>query len=322
MARQIEQVGWAIDLTKNFIFGSARIVIADPLAVAFPVKLNDIVRTALTTANEIQTVTITGAPTGGSFTLTFRGATTAAIAWNAVAAAVQTALELLGTIGTGGVLVAGGPGPTTPYTVTFQNQLGGQNVTQMTATAAFTGGTTPAIAVTTTTPGFGQWDAQAGWVDLGPTKGGITIERNNAQQAFDVDQIYADILTLPTDWPTSVSANLAFADLDTLQYLWEGGTITIDGVTGERTLPIGAPNSLRHRRLAVLFQRQSVDGVTPGGVRAYCFRDTTRGAQASQIVHNKTGDQANPAFQWTCYPDSTVVDPYARFGTIIDQMAA
>jgi hypothetical protein len=104
-------------------------------------------------ANEQQTVTITGTPTGGTFTLTFNGATTANIAYNAAAAAVQAALEALPNIGTGQVAVSGGPGPGTPYVVTFQNQLGRQNVNQMTAAHAFTGGTTPAIAVTTTTAG-------------------------------------------------------------------------------------------------------------------------------------------------------------------------
>jgi hypothetical protein len=103
--------------------------------------------------NEQQTVTITGTPTGGTFTLTYAGATTAAIAFNAAAAAVTAALEALPNIGPGNVLVSGGPGPGTPYVITFQNQLGRQNIAQLTAAHAFTGGTTPAIAVTTTTAG-------------------------------------------------------------------------------------------------------------------------------------------------------------------------
>jgi hypothetical protein len=108
---------------------------------------------ALGGTNEQQTVTITGTPTGGTFTLTYAGATTAAIAYNAAAAAVQTALEALPNIGPGNVAVSGGPGPGTPYVLTFQNQLARQNITQLTAAHAFTGGTTPAIAVTTTTAG-------------------------------------------------------------------------------------------------------------------------------------------------------------------------
>ncbi len=104
--------------------------------------------------NEVQTVTITGTPTGGTFTLTFRGATTGTIAFDAVAATVETALEAISTIGDGDVRVTGGPGPGTPYVVTFINDLGHQNVDAMTASgAALTGGTTPAVAVAQTTPG-------------------------------------------------------------------------------------------------------------------------------------------------------------------------
>lgn len=104
--------------------------------------------------NEVQAVTITGTPTGGTFTLTLDGETTAAIAYNAAAAAVQTALEGLSNVQAGAVVVAGGPGPTTPYTVTFSGtQYQGSNVPQMTATSSLTGGTAPAVAVTTTTGG-------------------------------------------------------------------------------------------------------------------------------------------------------------------------
>src|SRR3954468_4578410 len=104
-------------------------------------------------ANEQQTVTVTGAPTGGTFTLTYAGATTANIAFNAAAAAVTTALEALPNVGAGNVVATGGALPGTPIVVTFQNALGRQNVAAMTAAHAFTGGTTPAIAVTTTTAG-------------------------------------------------------------------------------------------------------------------------------------------------------------------------
>jgi hypothetical protein len=104
--------------------------------------------------DEIQTVTITGTPTGGTFTLTFLGSTTAGIAYNAAATAVEDALEALSTIGNGNVRVTGGPGPGTPYSVTFINQLGHANQPAMTASgASLTGGTTPAVAVTTPTPG-------------------------------------------------------------------------------------------------------------------------------------------------------------------------
>jgi len=101
-------------------------------------------------AAEVQTVTITGSPTGGHFNLTFKDRTTDNLAHNATAAAVQTALRALPTVGANGVTVTGSGGG--PYTVTF-NIPGPGDVPQMTATHAFTGGTSPNVAVATTTPG-------------------------------------------------------------------------------------------------------------------------------------------------------------------------
>lgn len=104
-------------------------------------------------ASEVQTVTITGTPTGGTFTLGFGGDTTDGIAYNATAAAVQTALRALDTIGDDGVNVTGGPGPGTPYVVTFAGPLAAQAVPLLDKTAALTGGTTPNVTVVETTPG-------------------------------------------------------------------------------------------------------------------------------------------------------------------------
>jgi hypothetical protein len=101
--------------------------------------------------NEAQTVTITGTPTGGTYTLTFNGQTTAAIPYNATAAQVTTALEALSNVNFGEVAVTGGPHPGTAIIVGFGGQYEHTDVPQMTATGSFTGGTTPAIAVTTTT---------------------------------------------------------------------------------------------------------------------------------------------------------------------------
>ena len=106
-------------------------------------------------ASEAQTVTITGTPTGGGFTLTLNGETTASIAYNATAAAVESALEALPSLAAADVTVTGGPGPGTPYVVTFGGAYAGTNVAQMTTANTFTGGSTPASAVTTTTAGGG-----------------------------------------------------------------------------------------------------------------------------------------------------------------------
>jgi len=101
----------------------------------------------------VQTVTISGVPTGGTFTLTYAGATTAPIAYNATAGAVQAALLALpattGLTLPGDVTVTGPAGGA--YVATFAADLNPANL--LTAAGSFTGGTTPAIAVAQTTPG-------------------------------------------------------------------------------------------------------------------------------------------------------------------------
>lgn len=109
--------------------------------------------------DEIQTVTITGTPTGGTFTLTYAGQTTAAIPYNATAAQVEAALDALSNLDD--VVVTGGPGPGTPYSVRFAGTEADEDVAQMTATGSFTGGTTPAVAVTTATAGGAESPASA-----------------------------------------------------------------------------------------------------------------------------------------------------------------
>lgn len=100
--------------------------------------------------DEVQTVSITGTPTGGNFTLTFNGQTTGNIAHNANAAAVQAALVALSNVDTGEIVVTG----TNPnFTLTFHGQYDSQPVSQVTATAALTGGTTPGVTTATTTQG-------------------------------------------------------------------------------------------------------------------------------------------------------------------------
>lgn len=97
-----------------------------------------------TGTNEQQTITIDA--TGGTFTITFGGQTTTALAYNASAATVQTALEALSSIGTGNITV-GLVGLV--YTLTFKNDLGRQNVAQVTTNAAsLTGGAGTATVAT------------------------------------------------------------------------------------------------------------------------------------------------------------------------------
>lgn len=101
--------------------------------------------------NEIQTVSFTGAPTGGTFTLSFRGQTTSGIAYNANAAAVQSALEALSNIAPGDVTVTGGSGPSVAWKIEFTGTYAATDVGLLIGSgASLTGGSSPKVRVETT----------------------------------------------------------------------------------------------------------------------------------------------------------------------------
>ena len=95
--------------------------------------------------NETQTVRM-GGTAGGNFALTLDGQTTATLAWDATAAAIQSALEALSNVEPGDVVATGGPVSTANVSVNFRGRFSQTNVPQMAATV--TGGTTITIATT------------------------------------------------------------------------------------------------------------------------------------------------------------------------------
>ena len=114
-----------------------------------PSRSDTVLVTSMTyAADAVQTVRLTGSPTGGTFTLTFGGDTTSGIAYNATAATVQTALQGLTSIGSGNALVIAAPGG--GWEVRFAGTLAGKYQARITASGtSLTGGTTPAVVVST-----------------------------------------------------------------------------------------------------------------------------------------------------------------------------
>lgn len=102
-----------------------------------------------------ESVSIPVDATGGTFTITFAGTATAAIAFNATAAAVKAALELNPNINFGDITVTGGPGNaggTTPYVITFtpDGQYGYTDAPAITTgVGSLTGGAGTATVTTT-----------------------------------------------------------------------------------------------------------------------------------------------------------------------------
>jgi hypothetical protein len=96
--------------------------------------------------NAVQVVTVTGTPTGGTFTLTVEGNTTAPIAYNASAATIQTALQALGTgyaFGSNGAASGATVTGAGPYTITLSGAPGPISANGK----ALTGGTNAGVTV-------------------------------------------------------------------------------------------------------------------------------------------------------------------------------
>jgi hypothetical protein len=104
-------------------------------AYGFEIAPSQLVPSVAGNDNSLQTIAITGAPTGGSFTVTIGGVTSGPIAYNASAAAVQAAIAAMSSVGAGNVYVTLS-GST--YTVALL-----QNAATITTTNSFTGGATP-----------------------------------------------------------------------------------------------------------------------------------------------------------------------------------
>jgi hypothetical protein len=221
--------------------------------------------TALTAGvNEVQTVTITGTPTGGTFTLTYGGQTTSGIAYNATASAVRTALGALSSVGgVANVGVTGGPGPATPYVVTFKGALGNADVALMTASAAsLTGGTSPAVTPSQTTPGV------SGFVSPGlVTEDGLSADLSNDSndiKAYGLSSVVRKIVTDET-----VTFKVVFLETNTISTsifnrlpLTGSGAIVADA-NGDWTTTEG---TFRAQRYAVAFDM--TDGSNK--IRKYC----------------------------------------------------
>jgi hypothetical protein len=128
--------------------------------------------------DEVQTLTIGGTPTGGTFKLAFAGFETEPIAWNATNNTlrdnVDAALEALPNIGSGGVTVAVGTMTAGIGTLTITFIAANGKKAQPTITVANNAleGTAPTLAVEETTPGVDATFRGAG-------KGALLIDTTN-----------------------------------------------------------------------------------------------------------------------------------------------
>lgn len=139
-------------------------------------------------ADEVQSLAqATGTSTAGTFKLTVALADgsskqTAAIAYNASAATVQSAVEALDNVPTGSIVASGGALPGTPVVLTFTDSFRNTNEPAITVdNTSNTGGT---YAITTTTQGGAATDVQIaannGNVDARSSSGLVSQHRADA----------------------------------------------------------------------------------------------------------------------------------------------
>lgn len=122
-----------------------------PAAGDLEIKFTGTGYTADSPTVQVETVQIAGTPSGGTYTLTWMGQTTAAIAYNANAATVQEALRLLAGLESVVVTTIAGSPPNQTHQLTLHGVQG--NTPLMTYANNMTGGT-PTITVAAITTGI------------------------------------------------------------------------------------------------------------------------------------------------------------------------
>lgn len=101
--------------------------------------------------DRVQNITMSGTPTGGTYTLTFGASTTSTIAYNATASTVQTALNALASVtSVGGLTVVSSGSGVLPagYTYSVSFTAATSQSSLITANSSgLTGGTSPSISI-------------------------------------------------------------------------------------------------------------------------------------------------------------------------------
>ena len=139
--------------------------------------------------DENQTVRVTNA-TGGTFTLTFNGQTTAPLPFNATAAQIAAALGALSNIGAANIQATGGPVNTANVLVTWKGTFEEQDVATLTSDATGLTGTTPTVTI-----GVG---AGAGGSNTTARQGGLwrMPAADSARSALNTNDLRGKILRI------------------------------------------------------------------------------------------------------------------------------
>lgn len=169
-----------------------------------------------TRANEVQTITPSGTWSAGTYTISYNGYTTSALAYNANAATVAAALNALTSIDT--VTVTGGPLSSAALVVTFTGLQAGLDVAMLTINTSSVTGSTPAASIAETTKGNQGSGVYAAYADA--NSDGTGVMRGLCEFSFTVD---SNGFVLFSDGTPSNSKT---------QTIYVGGTFTTADTSG------------------------------------------------------------------------------------------
>ncbi len=266
-------------------------------------------------SGEVQSVAIDNTTVGGTFTLTDGTTTTAAIAFNASAADVETALEAV--YGAGNVSVTGGPGPAAAWLVEFIGTLAGVEVPEMTGDATgLLGGAHSAMGVV---------ESVSHVVAAGEVQS-VAIDNTTIGGVFTL----SDGTTTTAPIPFNASA----ADVETaLEAVYGAGNVSVTGgpgpaadwevefigtlagvevpemigdatnLTGGAHTNIGVTESVAHVVEAGEVQSVAIDGGHTGGTFTLTHGISTTGA----IAYNATAVDVQTALNAVLGADTVTV---------------
>lgn len=314
-------------LGPGFTRGPARILIA-PYTYLYPTTIGSVINLEPEAEwkNEKQKIAMLPlAATVGSFYLGFASYPTIKLEYNVTLEAIGKALEALPSIGTGGITVTSAE-PTkklleAPFEFEFAGELKNHAQPLVQVLRNTVKKTAEAVAITPTRvqAGFGEYDPVGEWSDLGATKGGIKIMRNNTESLQDIDQIQAAITALPDEWEMSVEAPLAETNEENLRVAWEASEPTVIATTTpvQNEIGLGNPLSYTERRLAVIHRITAGSNINK--LKLFAFRKVTRSATSSTMDFQKTGNMATVATTFRCFADTTIANPLYSMGSMIEQ---
>lgn len=198
--------------------------------------------------NERQFVALTGAPTGGTFTLSFNdpvsgiSGTSADIAFDASATDVQTAIETGISELIGDIQVTGGP-LAGSIRIEFLGELAGTNVAEFTVgTNSLTGGSNPMVDIRSLeNAAIGTIQNDDAIITVAPASVAET-DSGTTTLTFTVDLL--DALGNPTTSANTITVNFATADGTAVNtglnpdYVATSGTLTFNPGETSMTVPV------------------------------------------------------------------------------------